>query len=770
GDDLNALERAFLDASRAESEREARRAGRTNRRLRALLASVAVLLVLAAGAGILFLGQRGAARGEARAAEAQRLGAQALVEDDLDRSLLLARQGVELEDDLQTRGNLLAALLRSPAAIGVARVSETHLSQLALRPDGRVLAVGDDHGDVDFLDPLTHRPVHAPYRPQPSYIRQLVFSPDGSRLVVGGVDMMQLLDGRTFRRLATLAVPRGGIQFINVAFSPDGRALTVMRESASGGSNPRLTAIMLRFDGRTGRHLGPPVSVPETGSMADFSAFLPDGRRLVTVARGTAIFPAPNARPVFHGSAIVVRDARTLRPLRTFPAVAVAGALSPDGHIFAAGGDDGSVRFLDLRSGRLRIGSGRHAAAVRGASFAPDGRTLVTVGQDAKAIVWDVRSAAATETYAGHAGPIIGHAIDRESRTLYTASGDGTVITWDLQGNRRLGAPFDVARTSGDWFVAAAISRDGRSIAMQQADGTDSVVDLTTLRRRVVRIQGRSGVRSTPFAPAIRSDGTLVASGADGFLALVDARTGLVVSRLRGHRDIVFTPTVSADGSTIASTGEDGTLRLWDARTGRPTVPAIRLGTVPTGDAGISTDGTQVAVPLPDAVEVFDAGTRHRVAQLHIDESATTFARFSRDGRLLLTGSGDGRVRVFSARDRRALGPAFRASNGSISSVDAGPGGRVLVTAGTDGQTRLWDRASRRPIGAALPGPENLNAVAFFALDGTHVFAAFSNGRGYRWDVRPRSWERQACRVAGRRLSRAEWYDALPGRSYAPAC
>jgi WD40 repeat protein len=94
----------------------------------------------------------------------------------------------------------------------------------------------------------------------------------------------------------------------------------------------------------------------------------------------------------------------------------------------------------------------------------------------------------------------------------------------------------------------------------------------------------------------------------------------------------------------------------------------------------------------------------------------------------------------------------------------------MLVTAGTDGQTRLWDRASRRPIGAALPGPENLNAVAFFALDGTHVFAAFSNGRGYRWDVRPRSWERQACRVAGRRLSRAEWYDALPGRSYAPAC
>ena len=45
----------------------------------------------------------------------------ALVETDLDRALLLARQGVALDDTVQTRGNLLAALLKSPAAIGVIR-------------------------------------------------------------------------------------------------------------------------------------------------------------------------------------------------------------------------------------------------------------------------------------------------------------------------------------------------------------------------------------------------------------------------------------------------------------------------------------------------------------------------------------------------------------------------------------------------------------------------------------------------------------------------
>ena len=110
--ELDEVERAFVDESRAAS-------GRSQRRLRAVLAGVAGLLVLAVIAGLLALEQRGTAREEATAADAQRLGSRALAENDLDRSLLLARQGVELDDSPQTRGSLLAALIKSPAAIGV---------------------------------------------------------------------------------------------------------------------------------------------------------------------------------------------------------------------------------------------------------------------------------------------------------------------------------------------------------------------------------------------------------------------------------------------------------------------------------------------------------------------------------------------------------------------------------------------------------------------------------------------------------------------------
>ena len=107
--ELNELEREFVTESREVSEREAKRARRTNRRLRVLLAGVAVLFVAALAGGIYAVNQRGEARDAETAQLAQRLGAQALVEDDLDRSLLLARQAVAIDGSPQTRSYLLSS-------------------------------------------------------------------------------------------------------------------------------------------------------------------------------------------------------------------------------------------------------------------------------------------------------------------------------------------------------------------------------------------------------------------------------------------------------------------------------------------------------------------------------------------------------------------------------------------------------------------------------------------------------------------------------------
>ena len=168
----------------------------------------------------------------------------------------------------------------------------------------------------------------------------------------------------------------------------------------------------------------------------------------------------------------MVRDAQSLRALKRWP---VGGrgasqywptALAPDDRAVAIGGEDGSVRLLDLETGEERAALGRHVAEVFGARFTPDGRRLITTGADSGVILWDVQRATAGETFSGQPGRVLTPQITRDGRTLYTAGPGAAVFIWDLAGTRRLGRPFSTGAPSAQPGLAAVAP--GRALPRAQ--------------------------------------------------------------------------------------------------------------------------------------------------------------------------------------------------------------------------------------------------------------------------------------------------------------
>jgi WD40 repeat protein/DNA-binding SARP family transcriptional activator len=753
--ELNAMEHAFLDGSRTASER-------AHRRLRMVLAGVAALLVLAVIAAVVALNERGTARAEAVAADGQRLGAQALTEDDLDRSLLLAREGVALDDSAQTRGNLLAALVKSPAAIGVLRGDGERMWTVALSPDERTLAAGDPAGNVFLFDTRTRRRV-ATITPgdADSWITQLAFNPDGSRLAIGhdttpqGGNVVAVLDTRSRRVLRRLKPPPG--RFLSaLRYAADGRLEVV---SVSTDPDPeRAAAVFVRFDPRTGARLLGPRRISAAGRPP--LLVTSDGRRMVVPGKGE----------------ITVRDAETLRRIESFDVSASAPrnpeayALSPDDRTVAIGDEAGSLRFLDLRTGTVRTASGRHRAGVIAARFTPDGRTLVTGGEDGDVIVWDVRKAAAGETLSGHASGISDLEVGRDERTLYTAGLDGTVFIWDLVGARRLGRPF-TAGAGDSQRPYIALSSDGRAIAMGQDDGAISIVDARTLAvRRPFGVVDTGQVLGIGFVPGSR---LLVVGGPEGFLALVDTDSGRVIRRLRGHGGRIYTPGISGDGRLLATGSDDNTVRLWSLPDGhRRGVLRFRDD---VRDAQLSPDGRWLTVVLVDddrdhgTVEIWDAHSRRLAHRVRI-VNFPGFTRFSPDGRLLAVGDRFNRTQVWSTASWKPVTRWLGGDASGILTAQISPNGRTLATGSDTGILRLWDIESEQAIGAPLPGVPSRAVVPTFTPDGKRLIASYDTGRAYIWDIRPQSLASHACQVAGRRLTRAEWAEFLPRRDYDPAC
>ena len=270
--------------------------------------------------------------------------------------------------------------------------------------------------------------------------------------------------------------------------------------------------------------------------------------------------------------------------------------------------------------------------------------------------------------------------------------------------------------------------------------------------------------------------------GPSEFIALVDTDTGrtLRIKEFGGGNDN-FAPSslgVSADGSLLATPqgthGNGIQVALWALPSGRSVGEPLVVDRE-ISDLALSPDGRLVIVVVPNAglvggsVEAWDVRTRRRVRALKFAR-IQSLARFSPDGRLFAVGNRSGETRVYETATFKPVTRVLADDAGGIVGAAITPDNRTLATGSETGAVQLWDIRSGQALGAPLPGVPSSGVIPAFTPDGSRLVATYASGRAYVWDIRPSSLIRHACDVAGRRLTRAEWEEFLPGRAYDPAC
>jgi WD40 repeat protein len=232
----------------------------------------------------------------------------------------------------------------------------------------------------------------------------------------------------------------------------------------------------------------------------------------------------------------------------------------------------------------------------------------------------------------------------------------------------------------------------------------------------------------------------------------------------------VLRPSFSADGHVMATIGYGPEVLLWAMRDGLPVGrPRAYQASHGPGAIALSPDGRTLVLTTFIGVEIVDVPTLRRRTTLS-DGDTVISLDFTPDGRQVIGGSIRGWTRLWSIDAAQPTTPMFGGHTREVIGAAVSPDGRTLATGAADGTIRLVDLQTEQPVGAPLSGPPVGPVVPQFSPDGAFLFAISATGRSYRWDVRPSSWARHACAVAGRKLTHAEWADVLPGREYAPAC
>jgi WD40 repeat protein len=251
------------------------------------------------------------------------------------------------------------------------------ITDLAFTPDGRWLVAGQLDGDTSVYDTGTRRVARR--IDGDSVVSAVAVRSDGKLVAVGTIDgQVRLFDRKTGGAAgSSLDVGSGAVW--QVAFSPDRRLLAVAVDpngAAQGFFAQQRQGEVQLWDVQSRSQVGRAI-VPGAGSVLAV-AFDPDGTLLATGTNGRLDLwdVSTQAR---HGKPMKVTD-------DGFPSV----SFDPSGRLVAAGGASGTVRVWRVADQRPAFPPlTGHTGFVTGASFDPRRSFLATMSLFGATRLWD---------------------------------------------------------------------------------------------------------------------------------------------------------------------------------------------------------------------------------------------------------------------------------------------------------------------------------------------------------------------------------------------
>jgi WD40 repeat protein/tRNA A-37 threonylcarbamoyl transferase component Bud32 len=623
----------------------------------------------------------------------------------------------------------LADILDEAVALGVAHhvlPQPAWVMDAVFSPDGKTLATAARDGGIRVFDVATG--ATRELGRQPGGTETVAFAPDGGAIAAGG-DRVLLwpLDGGAPRPLLTNDNGGGGM-VVELAFSPDGKLLLVVREGEplvviDVADPTRKSEIAVPRDAFRIAYAADDWRVVLAGSTDGAVASLVPARRVIAkLDRGItalAVDRAGERYVAYDGETVWMGDVAGGKPtaLGTFAGPAFRLAMSPDGRWIALGGDAHDIWIYDTVAKQDRLLRG-HTDALYSVAFAPDGRRMVSASDDGTARIWDLLGHG-SQVLRGHEDDVHRARFSPDGALVVTASLDSSARLWDVQSaGVRVLAPDSGGilgmRATDDFVITAGL-------------GFASRWDLATGQRTSIATIAPTGPRNSYWkasTPLVSRDGSVVASIGDEDTVLVQVAGEPRV--LRGHTGWVSQGQLTRDGKTLYTGARDGTVREWDVATGKGRVVFHAKG--PIGALTLAEDG-RLAVFADDKVhQVMPDGT----SQVLGDGKPWCARGLSYDDH--------GRLLVYRCNNVPGLWTGggdmidLRTENYAPVRIMVSPDGTRLAGAMADRTVLIWDAASGRQV-KVLRGHDDLVFGLAWSPDGTRLASASYDHTVRLWDL-----------------------------------
>ena len=562
------------------------------------------------------------------------------------------------------------------------------ITALAVSPDGRLLATGQENGSVTLIDLESQDTIRGGMN-------------EGVAEV--GVYSLAWLD---FAEL-------GGDQILAIGYN-DGSVLLsqISSENTEGGSHPEVTLI---------------DSLDQQSSGVISMAFSPNGRVLATGTRNGSISLWESGAWEWIGFLEGHEAAHGITSL----------AWSSDGSLLLSGGRDEKLILWDMKTLQPKFTFDDLSSEIVTANIGPTDFQVSAVSTGGDAAVWEIDGESAELTGMFDTGALTEAVYLPRSNGLISIMTSGDILVWNLDEKGAISGPNQallgysglgeriaslawhpgggrIASVLGpdvmvwDAALAAPVLRlvghevfvggvdwsgDGSKIASGDANGVVKIWNAAT-GEELVSYQNHMGtITNLRFAPD--SQFLAAAGSVDDSITIADSESGEVLHRLEGTGSGVWSLGWSPDGEWIAGGTANGEILLWNLKNVSDPAPDQIMRKHLNWISGISFS--------PDGEWLASSSADNRIVLTKLDsEDSITYAghsgvvrsvEFNSEGDRLVSAARDGLVIVWDSEDPQVNSEnlaVYEGHTGGVNDARWSPDDERIASGGDDGTVLIW--------------------------------------------------------------------------------
>jgi len=378
-----------------------------------------------------------------------------------------------------------------------------------------------------------------------------------------------------------------------------------------------------------------------------------------------------------------------------------------------------------------------HKDSVISLSFSKSDKYLASLGGDDRIVIWDIQNRkglnGATATI-GSSGSARAVCFSNTDDLFFVSAGDNNVRFWKINESSR-NFIADNMKLDQTKRIITSISFDSRDSFVFCGTTTGDVMKVATSSQRLVNYGPRKALGEGIFALSVAPWGDIVVGSGCGKVAVLDSNDLHILASCDLNGSVTSVSMVPKSNAEIICGTNESDICSISTDSFKPTILSKGHSSAINDVFFPERSSDMFLTCSAGGFHVWNSRTYQELLRVSLARSECNCIAVPADGKVILTGWSDGRIRGYTPQSGKELWTINGAHLNGVTAIAARDS--LVITGGMTGDISLWELGSKNmKLVKTLKEHHQMVSQILFSQDGAEFLSSSHDGSVILWDIK----------------------------------